>query len=112
MKKVNKRRSAPGLEWLILRKLPYALAAGTFIPIFMVLLSRIDAVAALADDSERLAANMGILAVAMVLTIWTAALTVAIGCVMVWIMKGPTYEADSYPLEDSEEPWEDDESKR
>lgn len=32
----------------------------------------------------------------------TLAFTVAIGCVIVWIMKGPAYVADAYPPEGRE----------
>ena len=34
----------------------------------------------------------------------TAVLTVAIGCVIVAIMKGPAYAADSFPVEHSDRP--------
>jgi hypothetical protein len=30
--------------------------------------------------------------------------TVAIGCIIVMIMKGPSYQADSYPLSHSDQP--------
>jgi hypothetical protein len=36
--------------------------------------------------------------------LWTAVFTVAVGCAIVWIMKGPAYVADPYPLSDSEQP--------
>jgi uncharacterized Tic20 family protein len=28
---------------------------------------------------------------------WTLVFTVAIGCVIVWLMKGPAFVADAYP---------------
>ncbi|MBU3724142.1 MAG: hypothetical protein FGM18_01360 [Burkholderiaceae bacterium] len=34
----------------------------------------------------------------------TMMVTLAIGCVVVLIMKGPRYSADSYPVEDAERP--------
>lgn len=34
----------------------------------------------------------------------TMLITLAIGCVVVLIMKGPRYSADSYPVEDAERP--------
>ena len=37
-------------------------------------------------------------------TAWTAAFTVAIGCLIVMVMKGPAYVADKYPLSDADEP--------
>jgi len=45
-----------------------------------------------------------IIAIAMAVTVWTAVLTVAIGCFVVIMMKGPAYVADAYELEDSERP--------
>jgi hypothetical protein len=45
-----------------------------------------------------------IVSFAIALTAVTAIFTVAIGCVIVWVMKGPAYVADPYPLQDSEEP--------
>jgi hypothetical protein len=45
-----------------------------------------------------------ILAVSLAITGYTAVFTVAIGCVVVWIMKGPAYVADRYELVDAEQP--------
>ena len=44
------------------------------------------------------------LAIGAVMTVWTAVLTVAIGCWVVMVMKGPHYAADSYPLNDAPRP--------
>ena len=54
------------------------------------------------STSEKYLTGVGIYAVATVVTVWTAAFTVAIGCLIVMIMKGPAYVADRYPLIDSE----------
>ena len=53
-----------------------------------------------------------ILAIATVITVWTAVFTVAIACVVVWLMKGPGYVADAYDLSDADEPRSDRESGR
>ena len=45
-----------------------------------------------------------ILAISLVVTGWTAVFTVAIGCAIVWIMKGPAYVADAYELIDADGP--------
>ena len=42
--------------------------------------------------------------IGLVVFVWTAVLTVGIGCLIVWLMKGPAYVADAYPLPHSEEP--------
>jgi hypothetical protein len=38
--------------------------------------------------------------VGLVVLHWTLVLTVAIGCVIVMLMKGPAYVADAYPMQD------------
>ena len=83
-------------------KLPMYLAAGTAIPAFCYILAPLftHGVA----DTEKYLTGVGILAIATVLTVWTAAFTVAIGCLVVMIMKGPAYVADRYPLSDAEQP--------
>ena len=35
---------------------------------------------------------------------WTVVLTLAIGCIIVMLMKGPAYVADAYHLNDSDRP--------
>jgi hypothetical protein len=40
----------------------------------------------------------------VVLLHWTLIGTLAIGCVIVMLMKGPAYVADAYPLVESDEP--------
>ena len=42
--------------------------------------------------------------VGVVILHWTLVLTVGIGCVVVMMMKGPAYVADTYPLSDSDLP--------
>ena len=51
--------------------------------------------------------RVGIAAVATVITAWTAIFTIAIGCVIVALMKGPAYVADRYDLIDADEPRQD-----
>ena len=41
------------------------------------------------------------------ITAWTAVFTIAIGCTIVMLMKGPAYVADRYPLSDADEPRRD-----
>ena len=38
---------------------------------------------------------------------WTLVITVAIGCVIVMVMKGPAYVADAYPVPHSDSPSRD-----
>jgi hypothetical protein len=44
------------------------------------------------------------LVVAVLVFHWTMVLTVAIGCVIVMVMKGPAYVADSYPVSHGDAP--------
>ena len=48
--------------------------------------------------------RVDIFAVSAVVLHWTAVVTVAIGALIVVIMKGPAYVADAYPLDDSAAP--------
>lgn len=96
------RREPPGLERRVLAKLPIFLTAGTAIPALCYLIAPLFHESAL--NLERHLTGVGIYAIAVVLTVWTTAFTVAIGCIIVMIMKGPAYVADRYPLSDAEEP--------
>ena len=42
--------------------------------------------------------------IGLVIFIWTAALTVTIGCIIVWLMKGPAYVADGFEVSHSDQP--------
>jgi hypothetical protein len=98
------RRSPPGLERSILHLLPRALAAGTLIPVFAYLYARYFPSPAEGQTVERYLSDIGILAISVIATVWTAVLTIAIGCFVVMVMKGPAYVADRYPLQDADEP--------
>ena len=50
---------------------------------------------------------VNIVATAVVVTAWTAVFTVAIGCFVVMVMKGPAYVADRYDVSDAERPRRD-----
>ncbi|MDJ0880963.1 MAG: hypothetical protein QNJ56_04870 [Gammaproteobacteria bacterium] len=104
LKKTHNQRYVPGLEWRLLKKLPKYLLAGTLIPAFMSLIVRFYPLESLGSDVAKQQMSIDILSIAIVITVWTAVFTIAIGCVVVWIMKGPTYTADSYELQDSNHP--------
>ena len=97
-------RSVPGLEWMILRRMPRAVALATAAPLLIALLAigLHDADTALAF--ERFRSDVTILLIAVLATLWTAAFTLAIGCLIVVVMKGPAYVADAYELRDAESP--------
>lgn len=108
MKLLNKLpdsvRAAPGLEWSVLKMLPVALVAGTLLPLAFSLSNRFMPPEGTAADIESYLGMVDILSIAMAVTVWMSAFTIAIGCVVVVVMKGPAYVADAYELEDSDHP--------
>jgi len=101
----DSRREPPGLEWRIWKKLPVFLVAGTAIPLIAYGLAHLFPPADVQSVQKHLGL-VGILVTATIITVWTAVFTVAIGCFVVRVMKGPAYVADAYPLIDSEKPRE------
>jgi len=102
-KRLHDRCEPPGLERAILRRLPKALLIGTLIPVGLSVLARVlppaDGV-----DPDKAVLSVDIFAFATALTVWIGVLTVAIGCVVVVIMKGPGYVADAYPVAHANNP--------
>ena len=92
-------RSAPGWEHLIWRRLPAILLWGTLMPLALVGLNF-----ALAPAVPESGAVNGALLLwdymlfGVVVLHWTLVLTVALGCFIVRVMKGPAYVADAYPF--------------
>jgi hypothetical protein len=90
-------RSAPGWEQRIWRRLPAILLWGTLLPLGLAELNR--ALSPL--DSESGAGALLLWDYTMfgvVVLHWTLVLTLALGCFIVRVMKGPAYVADAYPL--------------
>lgn len=104
MKKLHNRHSPAGLEWVILKKLPMVLLGGICIPVFMSIIVRLFPIAESATEIARHQTSIDILSVALFIVMLISVVTVAIGCVIVVLMKGPAYVADAYKLEDSERP--------
>ena len=92
-------RSAPGLEQRIWRRLPAILLWGTLLPLLLAAASY-----ALAPAASLPGGTDGALLLweytmwGMVVLHWTLVLTLALGCFIVRVMKGPAYVADAYPL--------------
>ncbi len=100
----NSVREPPGLEWVVLKKLPMILLAGTLFPLIMSLANRLFPPEGTAAAIAKHVKLVDIMSLATALTVWTAVFTVAIGCFVVVIMKGPAYVADAYDLKDAEHP--------
>lgn len=97
-------RSASGLEWRIWRKLPLIALVGTLVPalLWVVLDWSLDAENSTVHARWLLTASY--VAWGAVIFHWTMVLTLAIGCAIVMVMKGPGYVADAYPLSHSDSP--------
>ena len=102
-KRLHGRLVPPGREVLILRKLPRIAIVGTLLPVGLSVLVRILPPRP-GVDLEKYVKSVDIFAIATTFTFWTALLTIAIGCVVVYVMKGPAYVADPYPVEHADRP--------
>ena len=100
----NSVREVPGLEWAILKKLPLTLLLGTIFPLVISLVNRWIPPEGTAVQIAKHINIVDIISIANVITVWTAVFTVAIGCFVVVVMKGPGYVADAYELVDAERP--------
>ncbi len=92
-------RTAPGLEHTIWRRLPAILLWGTLLPLAVSLVNHALAPAPApggASDGAQLLWDYTLIGVVMLH--WSLVLTVALGCLIVRVMKGPAYVADGYPL--------------
>ena len=97
-------RSPAGLEWALLHRLPMFAVAGIVVPLLCVGVLRLAAGWDSGVVSAKLAMSIEIALASLVILYWTIVFTVALGCVIVMIAKGPAYVADAYPLPDAEAP--------
>jgi hypothetical protein len=98
------QRTPYGLEWRLLRLMPHAGLAGTMLPALMAFAARF---LVTGDTAAQLARNLqhfDFMMIGLVIFIWTLVLTVTIGCVIVWLMKGPAYVADGLAVSHSDVP--------
>lgn len=101
--RLHGRHVPPGLEREILKKLPHITLAGLLIPVALAVLVRLLPVQPGVDVAKHVK-TVDIFAIATAITFLTAILTLAIGCIVVYIMKGPAYVADAYPLQHADRP--------
>jgi hypothetical protein len=100
----NSRRYPPGLEWRLLRRMPLILGTGTLLPALVALMARVWPISGSPQEIAATLRMVDIYAIGTVTLHWTLVLTVSIACVIVWLMKGPAYVADAYPLPDRDRP--------
>jgi uncharacterized membrane protein len=93
-----------GREWRILRLMPSVGLAGTALPGLASLAARFLMTGDNAAELARRIQLLDFLMIGLVIFIWTLVLTVSIGCVIVWLMKGPAYVADGYEVSHSDKP--------
>jgi hypothetical protein len=98
------QRAPAGLEWALWRKLPHILLAGTALPLAGLLVVHLVYEDPASAAAERLVQMADFGAVALIILHWTVVLTVAIGCIIVMLMKGPAYVADAYEMPHSDRP--------
>lgn len=99
-------RTPSGLEWPLFKKLPHIALAGTIIAGLTAGFARWWPMQGSASEIAAQIQIIDILAIAFVTLHLTAVFTVAVGCVVVMVMKGPGYVADGYDLSDAEQPKE------
>jgi len=88
----------------LLRLMPSVCMAGTLLPGLMSLVARYLMTASSATELLRRIQVFDFLMIGLVISIWTLVLIVSIGCVIVWLMKGPAYVADGYEVSHSDSP--------
>ncbi len=101
--KIEERRTPPGMEVRILRKLPVMTLVATLAVLALPVLARVLPVEPGIDVAKHVK-FVDIFAIATEIALLTAAFTIAIGCVVVHIMKGPAYAADSLPVSHADRP--------
>lgn len=90
----------------ILRKLPLVTFVGSLALLALTVIVRLWP-AQPGVDAARHIRSVDIFAIATEITFLVAIFTVAIGCVVVHIMKGPAYVADSLPVSHADRPARD-----
>ena len=98
------QRTPYGFEWRLLRLMPTVALAGTLLPAVAALAGHLFITGRTAAELARNIQLFDYMMIGLVIFIWTAALTVTIGCVIVWLMKGPAYVADGFEVSHSDRP--------
>lgn len=96
------QKSPPGLERVILRRLPALLWQGTAVLVLCGLLAPVWPWPGTDAQVFTRVTSLHIGLISLLILHWTVLLTVAIGAFIVMVMKGPAYVADAYPLNDSD----------
>ncbi len=98
------QRTPAGFEIRLLRLMPTIWLAGTLLPALMAFAARQLLTGNTAAELARNIQMFDYAMIGLVILIWTLVLTVTIGCIIVWLMKGPAYVADGYEVSHSDKP--------
>jgi hypothetical protein len=98
------QRSPSGLEWVLWRRLPFIFAVGVLVPLAVMLLAWLLGLGEVDAATQRELTQWVYMMVGLLILHLTLVLTLAIGCVIVMVMKGPAYVADPYFFDGSKEP--------
>lgn len=97
-------RADSGLEYTLWRKLPLIAAVGAALPLSGLALAHLLADSQPSAAEARWLQMMDYMVSGMVIFHGSMVGTVAIGCVIVMVMKGPGYVADGYRVSHSDRP--------
>jgi hypothetical protein len=98
------QRTPYGLEWRLLRLLPRLLVAGTLLPALLAAAARWFIGGRDAAELQRNIQLFDYMMIGLAILIVTLVVTLGIGCVVVWLMKGPAYVADGLEVSHSDAP--------
>lgn len=98
------RSAPPGFERTLLLKLPAVALFGSLAAGVPSLVTRLLAWTGVDADAMTRITTADIFGLSTLLLLWATIVTLATGAVILTVMKGPAYFADSYPLDDADRP--------
>lgn len=98
------QRSPSGLEWVLWRRLPFIFLVGVSVPCVVMVAAWLMGWGDVDAATQRQLTQWIYMMVGLVILHLTLVLTLAIGCVIVMVMKGPAYVADPYFLDGTQQP--------
>ncbi|MDD2917931.1 hypothetical protein [Rhodoferax sp.] len=101
------QRTPYGFELRLLRMMPRVLLLGTLLPLLLSGLARLFYTEGSTAEVARHIEVFDFAMIGLAVLLLTAVLTISIGCVIVWLMKGPAYVADGYDVSHSDKPKRD-----
>ena len=98
------RRAQSGFEWVLFKRLPWIALAGTILAVAVPGVAWLALPSGVDPLSDPIFMRLVYIMIGAVVVHWAAVGTLAIGCVIIMVMKGPAYVADAYPLGDRDTP--------